>query len=120
MPTKGRYHPLVAGRESPAVNLHAVAEGVSVRRAVPADLGEVAAMCCSLWPDVSVSEHARDLAPLLAGKAPGNLPAIVFVAQGSAGRLVGFIYAGLRSHADGCDPSHAVGYIEGWHVEPSY
>lgn len=119
MPTKERCHAPVAGREAPAVNPHPVVEGVSVRQAVPADLGEVAAMCRSLWPEVSVSEHAQDFAPLLAGKAPGNLPAIVLVAQDPAGRLVGFIYAGLRSHADGCDPSHAVGYVEGWYVEPS-
>lgn len=102
------------------MNPHTVVKGVSVRRAVPADVGEVAAMCRSLWPDVSVSEHAKNLAPLLAGKAPGNLPAIVLVAQDPAGCLLGFIYVGLRSHADGCDPSHAVGFVEGWYVEPSY
>jgi len=30
--------------------------------------------------------------------------------------LIGFVEVGLRSHADGCDPSQPVGYIEGWFV----
>jgi len=29
---------------------------------------------------------------------------------------VGFLEVGLRSHADGCNPSRPVGYIEGWYV----
>ena len=28
----------------------------------------------------------------------------------------GFLEAGLRSHADGCDPSRPVGFVEGWFV----
>jgi aminoglycoside 6'-N-acetyltransferase I len=27
---------------------------------------------------------------------------------------------GLRSHADGCDGRHRVGFIEGWFVEPEH
>lgn len=73
-------------------------------------------MCHRLWPEASVSEHTQELAPLLAGKAPGNLPAIILLAQEPDGRVVGFIEVGLRSHADGCDPSRPVGYIEGWYV----
>lgn len=30
--------------------------------------------------------------------------------------LVGFLEVDLRSHADGCNPSQPVGYIEGWYV----
>jgi aminoglycoside 6'-N-acetyltransferase I len=60
------------------------------------------------------------LAPLLAGKIPRNLPATVFLAQAPGGSVVGFIEAGLRSHADGCDPSRPVGYIEGWYVAPAF
>jgi aminoglycoside 6'-N-acetyltransferase I len=74
----------------------------------------------SLWPDSSVSEHARDLAPLLDGQAPGHLPAVVLVAEDVDGRVAGFIEAGLRSHADGCDPSRPVGYVEGWFVAASH
>jgi aminoglycoside 6'-N-acetyltransferase I len=74
----------------------------------------------SLWPDSSVSEHARDVAPLLAGQAPGHLPAVVLLAEEVDGSVVGFIEAGLRSHADGCDASRPVGYVEGWFVAPSH
>lgn len=27
---------------------------------------------------------------------------------------------GLRSHADSCNPSHAVGYVEGWYVAEEF
>ena len=90
-----------------------------MRRAESEDLGEVAAMCHCLWPEASVGEHAQELAPLLAGKVPGNLPAVILLAEEPDGRVVGFIEVGLRSHADGCDPSHPVGYIEGWYVAPA-
>ncbi len=32
--------------------------------------------------------------------------------------MVGFLEVSVRSHADGCDPSTPVGYIEGWYVAP--
>lgn len=91
-----------------------------IRRAEPRDSGELAAMFHSLWPDSSADEHAVALAQLLAGKPPGNLPAIVLLVEESKGDIVGFIEVGLRSHADGCDPSRAVGFIEGWYVTPEY
>jgi aminoglycoside 6'-N-acetyltransferase I len=34
--------------------------------------------------------------------------------------LVGFLEAGLRSHADGGNPACAVGFIEGWYVLSDY
>lgn len=71
-----------------------------------------------LWPDVSIDLHASELDSLLAGNFPGNLPGIVFLAEES-GRPVGFIEVDLRSHADGCDPSRPVGYIEGWYIVPA-
>ena len=30
--------------------------------------------------------------------------------------MVGFLQVDLRSHADGCNPSQSVGYVEGWYV----
>src|SRR5438445_8061144 len=42
------------------------------------------------------------------------------VAEVSDGTLVGFLEVDLRSHADGCNPSQAVGYIEGWYVAEDY
>jgi aminoglycoside 6'-N-acetyltransferase I len=92
---------------------------VKIRVAGPADLEEVAGMCHSLWPDCSAVEHAQEFAPLLAGEPYGTLPAIVLVAE-DAGRLLGFVQVGLRSHADGCDPAHPVGFLEGWYVRPEF
>jgi aminoglycoside 6'-N-acetyltransferase I len=46
----------------------------------------------------------------------GTLPATIFVAEDGTGRLAGFLQVGLRSHADGCDPAHPVGFVEGWFV----
>lgn len=74
----------------------------------------------SLWPDATAAEHARDVMPLLTGKPAGTLPAVVLVAEQQDGPIVGFIEVGLRSHADGCDPSHAVGFVEGWYVAASH
>lgn len=44
----------------------------------------------------------------------------MFVAQDHDDSLIGFIEVSLRSHADGCDPSHPVGFIEGWYVKPVF
>src|SRR5262249_44632155 len=66
-----------------------------------------------------VTEHAAELARLIAGESLAA-PLVVFVAEDANGRLAGFLEAGLRSHADGCDPAHAVGYVEGWYVGESY
>lgn len=92
---------------------------VIIRSAGPEDLAEIAAMCHQLWPDASIEEHAKAFLPLLAGDAPGKLPAIVLIAQQPAGQSVGFVEVGLRSHADGCNASRPVGYIEGWYVAPA-
>jgi aminoglycoside 6'-N-acetyltransferase I len=34
--------------------------------------------------------------------------------------IVGFLEVGLRSHADGCDERHPVGFVEGWYVRPEF
>lgn len=44
------------------------------------------------------------------------MPLIIFVAEASDGKLIGFLEVDLRSHADGCNPAQPVGYIEGWYV----
>lgn len=46
----------------------------------------------------------------------GTLPATIFVSEDDQKKLTGFLLVDLRSHADGCDPSHPVAYIEGWFV----
>ena len=87
----------------------------SVRQANVNDTAEIAAMCALLWPDTPAEEHRVEIETLLKTRMCGTLPATVFVAQTNQ-KLTGFIQVGLRSHADGCDPSHPVGYIEGWYV----
>ena len=80
----------------------------------------MAEMCHSLWPDAATAEHEQHLAPLLDGQCLGAFPAIVLLAEDIEGRILGFIEVGLRSHADGCNPSRPVGFIEGWYVVPPY
>lgn len=100
-----------------------------VRAATVADCDVIASMCASLWPDSSAQEHAKELLPVLRGEPRSTLPMTIFVAESatrdaslnsvnaaSETALVGFIEVGLRSHADGCDTAHAVGFIEGWYV----
>lgn len=91
---------------------------VQIRPASPGDLGQLAPLREALWPDSSAAEHALELAAILAGKPPGILPLVVFVAESSdrPAALVGFLEVGLRSCADGCDESRPVGYVEGWYV----
>jgi aminoglycoside 6'-N-acetyltransferase I len=97
-----------------------VIAAVKIRSAVASDLKAVGKMRHALWPDSSVEHHQEELAPILAGKAPGMLPLVYFVAEGANGEVVGFVEVGLRSTADGCDWARAVGYIEGWYVAESY
>lgn len=77
-------------------------------------------MCHELWPDATVEEHAGKIGALLEGKPPGHLPNVILVAEQPGGGCVGFVDVSLRSHADGCDPSRPVGYVEGWYVAPDY
>jgi len=96
---------------------------ISLRRAKPEDSEQIADMCAELWPDTSAEEHLRELAPKVDGTSARLLPVALFVAirvhaetRSDAHSLIGFVEVGLRSHADGCDESHAVGFLEGWFV----
>ena len=95
---------------------------VLIRPAREADLEQLARLCEALWPKSSAAEHAEELRLLLGGKTDLVLttPLIIFVAEASDGRLAGFVEVDLRSHADGCNPSRAVGYIEGWYVAEDF
>lgn len=86
---------------------------MTIRPACPSDLPALARMRHSLWPDGSVEEHAREIAAIVAGEWVGVYPYVILVAEGG----VGFAEVTLRSTADDCDPSHPVGYLEGWYVE---
>jgi aminoglycoside 6'-N-acetyltransferase I len=76
-------------------------------------------MRAALWPSSSAAEHAQELMPFLEGTTSYPFPLENFIAEAS-GQLVGFLEVDLRSHADGCDPFHPVGYIEGWYVDPGW
>ena len=89
---------------------------VQIRPAQVSDLDQLARLCWALWPKSSAEEHAQELRLILGGKAVLTMPLTIFVAEASDGMLVGFLEVDLRSHADGCDPSRPVGYIEGWYV----
>lgn len=89
---------------------------ITIRRSVAGDRIQVAEMRTALWPDGPFDEHLADFDQLLATGMCGTLPAATFVAEDATGALVGFLDAGLRSHADSCDVRQPVGYIEGWWV----
>ncbi len=92
---------------------------VQIRAAKPSDKTVLGQMRHALWPDSSVEHHEEELVPILAGKSPGIMPLVYFVAEEN-GAVVGFVEVGLRSTADGCDWTRAVGYIEGWYVAGSH
>lgn len=93
-------------------------DNVLIRPAQASDLEQLTRMFQALWPQSSAEEHARELRLLLGGKADLvlTMPLTIFVAEGDEGVLAGFLEVDLRSHADGCNPSQPVGYIEGWYV----
>jgi aminoglycoside 6'-N-acetyltransferase I len=88
----------------------------SVRVASLSDAEAIATMCAILWPDVTKEEHRAEIDHLLKTRMSGTLPATILVAEDKTDGIVGFLEVGLRSHADGCDPTHPVGFVEGWFV----
>jgi aminoglycoside 6'-N-acetyltransferase I len=95
-------------------------ERVIVRPTEERDTDRVASMFHSLWPHTSTEEHSRALLRLMSTNGKRCLPWVVLVAEHRKRGLAGFLYAGLRSHADGCDSSRPVAYVEGWYVDPPY
>jgi aminoglycoside 6'-N-acetyltransferase I len=91
-----------------------------IRAVEPADRDQLAEMRAALWPDGSIEEHARELVNIIARGMSGTLPMTILVAAAADGRLIGFLEAGLRSHADGCDPAIPVGFVEGWFVREAF
>jgi aminoglycoside 6'-N-acetyltransferase I len=91
-----------------------------IRLAQSPDVTELAKMRALLWPDGSLAEHEKELSLALGGKAVSTLPTATFVAASEDGALIGFLEAGLRSHADGCDTTRLVGFVEGWFVHEEF
>lgn len=83
----------------------------SIRRATDADKREWLRMRLLLWPQHTAEALSQDLDEMLADpRTP------VFVAERAGRGLCGFLEAGTRPYADGCD-TRPVGYIEGWFVD---
>jgi aminoglycoside 6'-N-acetyltransferase I len=93
---------------------------VNIRPARAADRAALHALRAALWPNAPTEELLSELDAILSSKVPGALPLVNFVAEADDGSLVGFIEVGLRSHAEGCDPARAAGYVEGWSVAPAH
>jgi aminoglycoside 6'-N-acetyltransferase I len=87
-----------------------------VREARAEDREHLAEMRTLLWPDGAPDEHLAEVDAMLSTGLYGTVAAVILVAEDKDDRLVGFLEVSLRSHADGCDPAHPVGYIEGWFV----
>jgi aminoglycoside 6'-N-acetyltransferase I len=90
---------------------------LTIRPIERGDYDALLAMLVALWPKESTRDHGRQIRSILNGRPRSILPLTMFVAE-RRGALVGFVEVGLRSHANGCDPIRAVGFIEGWYVDP--
>lgn len=86
---------------------------MQVRRIQVTDYIEWLRMRLALWPDSSVEEHQAEMDEYLHGLARDA----VFVIERPTGGLGGFLEAGHRAYAEGCN-TQPVGYIEGWYVDP--
>ena len=83
----------------------------TVRRVTPSDQTEWLRMRRLLWPEGQADDPSQEMASIVTDpRTP------VFVAERAEGGLGGFLEAGTRPYADGCDTS-PVGYIEGWFVD---
>jgi aminoglycoside 6'-N-acetyltransferase I len=81
------------------------------------DRQHVAAMRFELWPDQSLEQHRAELDAELDAGMTGTLPRTILVSVAEDGSPTGFLEVGLRSHADGCDITQPVGFVEGWYVD---
>ena len=82
-----------------------------IRLVTAADRPEWLRMRQLLWPRADADDLAGELDAVMQ-----NPMTPVFVAEREQGGLCGFLEAGTRPYADGCDTS-PVGYIEGWFVD---
>ena len=83
----------------------------TIRRATSTDKLEWLRMRLLLWPDGTTEGFSKEMDDLLADPLTP-----VFVAVRSNGLPGGFLEAGTRKYAEGCESS-PVGYIEGWYVD---
>lgn len=73
-----------------------------------------------LWPESSADEHRAEVEDIIDSGMNGTLPMAILVPLNERGAPIGFLEVGMRSHADGCDESQPVGYVEGWFVREEF
>jgi len=77
-----------------------------------ADWAEWLRMSVALFPEYSADDLAKGMREFRTRR-----DAEVFVVERADGSTAGFIEAGSRPYADGCDTS-PVGFVEAWYVDP--
>ena len=82
-----------------------------IRRVLPSDRDEWLRMRATLWPKCPAAEHLAEMDEYFT-----DAKVAAFIAVRPQGGLGGFLEAGLRPYAEGCD-TKPVGYIEGWYVD---
>ena len=93
---------------------------ISIRLAEPKDWRELAVLRTLLWPESPFDEHLAELEAGPSAWGQPGFPAAWLIAEDESGAMTGFLEAGLRSHADGCDTRRPVGYVEGWFVRQEH
>ncbi|MDX1389162.1 MAG: GNAT family N-acetyltransferase [Acidobacteriota bacterium] len=83
------------------------------------DVDAIVSLRERLWPGSPEGEHETEVRAILDGTPRSTLPLTLIVAE-VEGEVVGVVEVGLRSHADGCDPSRPVGFVEGWYILPRH
>lgn len=85
---------------------------MNIRVQLPEDDVEWLRLRSALWPDVSAENHRREMAGWIV-----RPDTVVLVAPRPMGTgLAGFVEAGARSLAEGCETS-PVAYLEGWYAD---
>ena len=90
-----------------------------VRPARRTDFEAIVRLRALLWPAMPDAENRAEVRAILDGAPHSTLPLVQFVAEDNR-TVVGFVEVGLRSYADGCDPTRPCGYVEGWYVTADY
>ena len=92
----------------------------TIRLAEPRDWRELAVLRTLLWPESPYDEHLAELEAGPRTWGQSDFPMVWLVAEDESSAMIGFLEAGLRSHADGCDTRRPVGYVEGWFVREEH
>jgi aminoglycoside 6'-N-acetyltransferase I len=87
---------------------------LQVRRYQDSDWAEWLRMSLALFDDCTEAELAKGMREFRA-RSDGE----VFVVDRADGSLAGFVEAGSRPYAEGCDTT-PVGYVEAWYVDDDF